>query len=121
MVSKREALADDKDRMAFAWNQCEWAKNREALVTKESRLRCGGGLQHRLRAMQLKHWKRPDDLSGTISAGASQGLANRVASKSHRWLRHSDGAIKRMLTIVYFDRLEVPGRCHDLKCTSTHC
>jgi hypothetical protein len=79
VVSEREALADDKDRMAFAWNQCEWAKNHEALVTQERRQRCGGWLHHRLQAMQLKHSKKPmmiyreRQALGLAGAGQSSG------------------------------------------------
>jgi RNA-directed DNA polymerase len=66
-------------------------------------------LRHRLRAIQLKHWKRPKAIyRGLKALGASQDVANQVAGNCHRWWRNSDGVIKRVLTIAYFDRLGVP-------------
>jgi RNA-directed DNA polymerase len=66
-------------------------------------------LRHRLRAIQLKHWKRPKAIYRELKAlGASKDVANQVAGNCHRWWRNSDGAIKRVLTIAYFDRLGVP-------------
>jgi RNA-directed DNA polymerase len=66
-------------------------------------------LRHRLRAIQLRHWKRPKAIYRELKAlGASEDVANQVAGNCHRWWRNSDGAIKRVLTIAYFDRLGVP-------------
>jgi RNA-directed DNA polymerase len=39
--------------------------------------------------------------------GASEGVAKQVAGNCRRWWRNSDGVIKRVLTIAYFDRLIV--------------
>ena len=66
-------------------------------------------LRHRLRAIQLKHWKR-----GTImyrellNRGAPPSVARQVAGNSRRWWRNSDRLLKTVLTIAYFDRLGVP-------------
>ena len=66
-------------------------------------------LRHRLRAIQLRHWKRPKAIYRELKVlGASEDVANQVAGNCHRWWRNSDGAIKRVLTIAYFDRLGVP-------------
>ena len=66
-------------------------------------------LRHRLRAIQLRHWKRPKAIYRELKAlGASEDVAKQVAGNCHRWWRNSDGAIKRVLTIAYFDRLGVP-------------
>ena len=66
-------------------------------------------LRHRLRAGQLKHWKRPSTIYRELKAlGAAQNVAKRVAVNSRRWWRNSDGLIKTVLTIAYFDRLGVP-------------
>lgn len=66
-------------------------------------------LRHRLRAIQLKHWKRGKTIYRELRAlGASQDVAKQVAGNCHRWWRNSDGAIKRVLTIAYFDQLGVP-------------
>ena len=66
-------------------------------------------LRHRLRAIQLRHWKRPRTIYRELKAlGASEDVANQVAGNCHRWWRNSNGVIKRVLTIAYFDRLGVP-------------
>ena len=66
-------------------------------------------LRHRLRAIQLKHWKRPKAIYRELKAlGASADVAKQVAGNGHRWWCNSDGAIKRVLTIAYFDQLGVP-------------
>ena len=66
-------------------------------------------LRHRLRAIQLKHWKRGTTIFRELrKLGASQQVAQRVAANSRSWWRNSDGDIKRVLTITYFDRLGVP-------------
>ena len=66
-------------------------------------------LRHRLRAIELKHWKRPKTIYREIKAlGASEDVAKQVAGNCHRWWRNSDGAIKRVLTTAYFDGLGVP-------------
>ena len=66
-------------------------------------------LRHRLRAIQLKHWKRSKAIYRELRAlGASQDVANQVAGNCHRWWRNSNGVIKRALTIAYFDQLGVP-------------
>lgn len=66
-------------------------------------------LRHRLRAIQLRHWKRPKAIYRELKAlGASEDVAKQVAGNCHRWWRNSNGAIKRVLTIAYFDQLGVP-------------
>lgn len=66
-------------------------------------------LRHRLRAIQLKHWKHGSTIHRELrKLGASEPVAQRVAGNSRSWWRNSDGDIKRVLTIAYFDRLGVP-------------
>ena len=66
-------------------------------------------LRHRLRAIQLKHWKRGSTIyRELINLGAAEHVAKRVAGNSRCWWRNSNGDIKRVLTIAYFDRLGVP-------------
>jgi RNA-directed DNA polymerase len=66
-------------------------------------------LRHRLRAIQLKHWKRPRTMYRELKAlGAGDTVAKRVAANSRRWWRNSDHLLKTVLTIAYFDRLGVP-------------
>ena len=66
-------------------------------------------LRHRLRAIQLKHWKRGSTIyRELINLGAAEHVAKRVAGNSRCWWRNSNGDIKRVLTIAYFDKLGVP-------------
>ena len=66
-------------------------------------------LRHRLRAIQLKHWKHGPTIFRELRAlGASKDVAKRVAASSRRWWRTSDRLLKTVLTIDYFDRLGVP-------------
>lgn len=66
-------------------------------------------LRHRLRAMQLKHWRRGTTIYRELRAlGASQAAARKVAANSRRWWRNSAGAINSVLTIAHFDRLGLP-------------
>jgi len=66
-------------------------------------------LRHRLRAIQLKHWKRGSTMYRELwNLGASPSVAQRVAANSRCWWRNSKGDINRVLTIAYFDHLGVP-------------
>jgi group II intron reverse transcriptase/maturase len=66
-------------------------------------------LRHRLRAIQLKHWKRGTTMYRELKAlGASDADAHRVAANSRRWWRNSAGQLNRAMPIAYFDRLGVP-------------
>ena len=66
-------------------------------------------LRHRLRAIQLKHWKRPGTIYRELkSLGASEDVAKQVAVNNRRWWRNSDRLLKTTLTIAYFDQLGVP-------------
>ena len=66
-------------------------------------------LRHRLRAIQLKHWKRGSTMYRELrNLGAPPQVARRVAANSRCWWRNSDGEVRRVLTIAYFDRLGVP-------------
>ncbi len=66
-------------------------------------------LRHRLRAIQLKHWKRPRTIYRELKAlGAKENVARQVAVNSRRWWRNSDRLLKTVLTIAYFDCLGVP-------------
>ena len=57
-------------------------------------------LRHRLRAIQLKQWKRPKTRYRELKAlGASEAVAQRVAGNSRCWRRNRDGLLKTVLTI----------------------
>ena len=65
--------------------------------------------RHRLRAIQLQHWKRPSTIYRELKAcGAKENVARQVAANSCRWWRNSDRLLKTVLTIAYLDRLGVP-------------
>jgi len=66
-------------------------------------------LRHRLRAIQLKHWKRGKTMYRELLAlGAPAIVARQVAANSRRWRRNSDKLLNSVLTIAYFDRLGLP-------------
>ena len=66
-------------------------------------------LRHRLRAIQLRHWKRPKTIYRELKVlGASEDVARQVAGNCRRWWRNSDRLLKTVLTIAYFDRLGLP-------------
>lgn len=66
-------------------------------------------LRHRLRAIQLKHWKRPQTIYRELKAlGAAENVAKRVAVNNCRWWRNSDLLLNSVLTVAYFDRLGLP-------------
>jgi RNA-directed DNA polymerase len=66
-------------------------------------------LRHRLRATQLKQWKRGSTMYEKLrTLGAAPHVAKRVANNSRCWWRNSQGDLQRVLTIAYFDRLGVP-------------
>jgi RNA-directed DNA polymerase len=66
-------------------------------------------MRRRLRAIQLKHWKRGTTIYRELKAlGASEIVARRVAGSSRNWWRNSAKLVHSVLTIAYFDRLRVP-------------
>ncbi|MHB8370970.1 MAG: group II intron maturase-specific domain-containing protein [Leptospirales bacterium] len=66
-------------------------------------------IRHRLRALQLKHWRcGPTIYSGLRSLGASHELATMVAGGGSRWWHNSRLGLNKVLTVSYFDSLGVP-------------
>ena len=66
-------------------------------------------MRHRLRAIQLKQWRRGSTMYRALTKlGAPQGVAKRVSANSRCWWRNSDRLIKTVLTIQYFDKLGAP-------------
>lgn len=65
-------------------------------------------LRHRLRAIQLKHWKRGTTMyRELLHLGAPRSVAITIAANSRRWWRNSAKLLNSVLTIAYFDRLGV--------------
>ena len=66
-------------------------------------------LRHRLRAIQLKQWKRGKTIYRELLAlGAKPAAARRVAANSRCWWRNSAKLLNSVLTIAHFDRLGLP-------------
>ncbi len=66
-------------------------------------------IRHRLRAVQLKHWRRGTTMYRELKAlGASETDARQVAANSRRWWRNSRFLRNRAMPVAYFDRLGVP-------------
>ncbi|MFT3816187.1 MAG: group II intron reverse transcriptase/maturase [Rubrivivax sp.] len=66
-------------------------------------------LRHRLRAIQLKLWKRGDVIYRELRArGATHDVAKQVAVNGRRWWRNSAKLLNSVLTTAHFDRLGVP-------------
>lgn len=63
-------------------------------------------LRHRLRSLQLKHWKRGRTIyRELIARGAPARVAQKVAANSRRWWRNSGKALNGVLTVKWFDSL----------------
>jgi RNA-directed DNA polymerase len=66
-------------------------------------------IRHRLRAIQLKHWKRGRTAYRALrKLGAPDDIAKRVAANTRRWWRNAAMLLNTVLDIAYFDRLGVP-------------
>ena len=66
-------------------------------------------LRHRLRAVQLKQWRRGTTMFRELRRlGASVDLAARIAGNARRWWRNSRMGLNMLMPIAYFDRLGVP-------------
>lgn len=67
-------------------------------------------VRHRLRAIQLKHWKRGPTMYRELRAlGAAHDVARQVAANSCRWWRNSGSKLLNgVLSIAWFDRLGLP-------------
>lgn len=66
-------------------------------------------LRHRLRAIQLKHWKRSKTIyRELIALGARPQHARQVAANSRRWWRNSGYTLNGLMPIAYFDTLGLP-------------
>lgn len=66
-------------------------------------------VRHRLRALQLKHWKRGTTIYGELRArGMSDLTARRIAVNGRRWWHNSAIALHIALPNTLFERLGVP-------------
>ena len=66
-------------------------------------------IRHRLRAIQLKQWKRGKTMYGELLAlGARPEVAHQVAANSRRWWRNSAMLLNAVLTLAWSDKLGLP-------------
>jgi RNA-directed DNA polymerase len=66
-------------------------------------------MRHRLRAVQLKQWKRGKTMYRELLAlGAKPEIARRVAANSRRWWRNSGMLLNAVLTLEWADALGIP-------------
>lgn len=74
-------------------------------------LRLDEWIRHRMRAIQLKLWRRTSTMRRELKKlGASNEVANLVAS-GNRWWHNSRGYLHLTLNIAYFDKLGLPRLC----------
>ena len=65
--------------------------------------------RHRLRAIQLKHWRTGKTVYSRLrSLGATHELAAQIAGGAGHWWSHSEAGLNRVLTVKYFDDLGIP-------------
>lgn len=68
-----------------------------------------GWIRHRLRALQLKQWKRGRTAYRELRArGASALVAARVAANTRRWWKNASMALHTVLPASHFDALGLP-------------
>jgi group II intron reverse transcriptase/maturase len=66
-------------------------------------------IRHRLRALQLKQWKRGTTVYREMRArGASELVAARVAANTRRWWRNASMGLHIVLPTSHFDALGLP-------------
>jgi RNA-directed DNA polymerase len=66
-------------------------------------------MRHRLRAVQLKQWKRGKTMHRELLAlGAKPDVARRVAANSRRWWRNSGMLLNAVLTLEWSNKLGMP-------------
>jgi RNA-directed DNA polymerase len=69
-------------------------------------------MRHRMRAIQLKHWKRGKTAYRELLAlGASTTVAAQVAGNFRRWWRNSGMLLNSVLNLAWADRLGIPRLC----------
>jgi len=69
-------------------------------------------IRHRMRAIQLKHWKRAQTIySELLARKASPDVAAQVAVNARRWWRNSGMLLNSVLTLAWADRLGIPRLC----------
>ena len=66
-------------------------------------------IRHRLRAIQLKQWRKGTTVYCRLRAlGADDNLAKRMACGTRHWWGHSEAGLNYILTVKYFATLGFP-------------
>jgi RNA-directed DNA polymerase len=66
-------------------------------------------MRHRMRAVQLKQWKRGRTMYRELTAlGAKPDVAPQVAANSRRWWRNSGMLLNAVLTLKWAEALGIP-------------
>ncbi|MGH0256713.1 group II intron maturase-specific domain-containing protein [Sinorhizobium meliloti] len=66
-------------------------------------------MRHRVRAIQLKHWKRgKTTYKALLAKGAKPEVARQIAANSRRWWRNSGMLLNSVLTLRWMDALRIP-------------
>ncbi len=66
-------------------------------------------IRHRLRAIQLKQWRRGSTVYSNLRGlGVSHELASLVAGTGGRWWHGSQANLNQVITVQYFDKLGIP-------------
>lgn len=66
-------------------------------------------MRHRVRAIQLKHWKRgKTTYKALLAKGAKPEAARQIAANSRRWWRNSGMLLNSVLTLRWMDALRIP-------------
>ena len=69
-------------------------------------------IRHRVRAIQLKHWKRSSTIYRELLArGAPANVAAQVAGNARRWWRNSGMLLNSVLKLAWADQLGIPRLC----------
>ena len=69
-------------------------------------------IRHRMRAIQLKHWKRGLTIHRELLVrGAPANVAAQVAGNARRWWRNSGMLLNSVLNLVWADHLGIPRLC----------
>ena len=69
-------------------------------------------MRHRMRAIQLKQWKRGTTAyRELLKLGAAPTVASHIAANTRRWWRNSGMLLNAVQNLAWADRLGIPRLC----------